>query len=226
MEATAGFGATVITVTLGAYFLPIEEVLAIFVPVNLLLSAWLVARNHRSIDRALLLRRVLPVMGLGVVVGLALFHLRGEGWIKAVFGLFVVALSALELARGSSPPASAPARTVALFASGVVHGLFACGGPLLVWVAGRELPDKGRFRATLSVVWLLLGLVLVANYTLAGTLSLTTLSRSVMLLPPLFVALWVGERVHHRIDPVTFRKAVFVLLLLAGGSLAARTLLA
>lgn len=213
-----------ITVTLAAHLLPIEEVLAVFVPVNLLLSTWLVARNHASIDRALLFRRVLPVMGVGMAAGLALFHLRDEGWIKVVFGLFVVGLSALELTRGSAPPTSPVARTLALFASGLVHGLFACGGPLLVWVAGRELTDKGRFRATLSAVWLVLGLVLVVNYALAGTLSVATLPRSALLLPPLGLALWAGERIHHQIPAATFRKAVFVLLLFAGGSLAVRSL--
>ena len=210
--------------TLGAFFLPIEEVLAIFVPVNVLLSAWLVARNHAAIDTTLLLRRVFPLMGAGMVAGLALFHLRDEGWIKGVFGLFVVALSALELSRGAAPPAAPFVRTVAVFAAGIVHGLFACGGPLLVWVTGRELPDKGRFRATLSAVWLVLGLVLVSNYAVAGTLTVTTLSRSAVLLPALAIALWAGEQVHHRIDPGTFRRAVFVLLLLAGGALAARAL--
>lgn len=226
VEATAGFGATLVTVTIAAQFYEVDEVLAIFVPVNILLSATLVARNAALVDRSLLLRRVLPWMGLGFVLGLAAFRLHGEGWIKGVFGVFVVVLSVIELRRGTAPAAPIPPRirAAALVGAGLIHGLFACGGPLLVWVLGREIEDKGRFRATLSTVWLVLGLVLVGGYTASGTLTVTTLGTSALLLGPLAAGLLVGDRLHRWVDPVRFRRGVYALLLLAGLSLAVRSL--
>lgn len=222
VEATAGFGATLVTVTLAAHLWPIPEVLAVFLPVNLVLSAALVVRNHGAVDGGFLRRRVLPWMGAGFLGGLALFQFQGEGWIKVVFGAFVVVLSLAELWPGPARAGSAGARAAALLGAGVVHGLFACGGPILVWVASREVPDKGRFRATLSVVWLILGAVLIGSYTLAGTVTASTLYRSACLVPVVVAALWIGDDLHHRVDPVTFRRATFVLLLLAGGSLVVR----
>ena len=232
VESTAGFGATVVTVTLASHLLPIEDVLAAFVPVNMLMSAYFVLRYRALIDKKMLVRRVLPFMGPGMVVGMALFQLRGAGWIKIAFGAFVVVLAIVELVgaflekageeRKSLPK---PAAVGALFGAGVIHGLFACGGPLLVYVTSREIQDKGRFRATLSAVWLTLNIVLASSYVVEGTINRSSLQTSGVLLGAFLIGLPVGEKVHGKLAPEKFRVAVFGLLLFAGGALLLRSLL-
>ena len=120
-------------------------------------------------------------------------------------------------------PLPAVVSSVSLLAAGLVHGLFACGGPLVVYVLGRDLRDTGHFRATLSALWLVLNVFLVGSYAVAGTLDRVSLGRSAALLVPLVIGVALGERVHRRLDPVRFRRAVFALLLLAGLSLLVRT---
>lgn len=232
VEATAGFGATVVTVTLASNLLPLPDVLAAFVPVNFVLSAYLVGRYRKEVDRGLLFRTFLPLMGAGMIAGTALFQLAEQAWLRTTFALFVVALSAVELLRARTPthadagPPPPAARVVALLGAGVIHGLFACGGPMLVYVAGRTIPDKGRFRATVSAVWLSLNVFLLASYRAAGTLGAESLKTSALLLGALLLGVPVGEWVHQRIPAARFRVAVFGLLLVAGGAQLARGLLA
>jgi uncharacterized membrane protein YfcA len=226
VEATAGFGATVVTVTLASHLMPVEEVLATFMPLNVVMATWIVARNHPLVDWSLLGRRVLPVMGLGFAGGLLLVDHLAHPALKAAFGVFVALLAVAELTGARDTPPSPNAARAALLGSGLIHGLFACGGPLLVWVIGRELPEKGRFRATLQAVWWILGVLLLARYTQAGHLTRETLSHSAWLMLALLVAMPIGEAVHRRIAPGPFRKGVFGLLFFAGASLAVRTLLA
>jgi uncharacterized membrane protein YfcA len=228
IEAAAGFGATIVTVTLAAQLVPIERVLAALVPVNLGLSTYIVARHHRAVDRRLLLRRVLPFMGAGVLVGLALFQLRHHGFLRLAFAIFVVTLAAVELWRSRraapSRPLSPAAWAATLGGAGVIHGLFATGGPLVVYAVGRELEDKARFRATLSALWLVTNAILVASYLLAGTLTAATLIDTALLVPSLLAGIVAGEWVHHRVSEARFRVAVHVLLLFAGAALLARSL--
>ena len=225
VEAAAGFGATLIAVTLAAQQSPVADVLAVFLPVNLLLSAWLVVRYHRAVDRGLLFRSILPWMGAGFLGGLALFRLGDPAWLKRSFGGFVVVLSLVELARrGTPPPLSVWARRAILVGAGVVHGLFATGGPLVVWVVGREGGGKAQFRATLAAVWLCFGVGLVGSYVVSGTVTATTLGTSAVLLLPLVGGLLLGEWLHLRVPPAPFRAAVFVLLLGAGMVLVRGTL--
>lgn len=230
VEATLGFGATVIAVSFGVLLLPLDELLAALVPANLVLSATIAFRHRRQIDRALLGRRILPLMALGLPAGLLLARVADERRLELLFGVVVVALAGPELVRsfrrdvdaGPRPPLRAPLRAALLVAAGVIHGAFSTGGPLVVYVTDRVGLDKGRFRATLSALWLLLGLVLLASFAARGTLSATSATRSALLLGPLLLGLATGEWLHRRVDALSFRRAVMALLVTAGATLALR----
>lgn len=230
VEAVVGFGSTVLVVTFGAQLLSIDALLPAFVPLNLALSTVLVARNARHVDRALLGRRVLPFVGAGMVVGLGLFRLGSAASLELALAGFVITLAVAELARlalgTGEAKRLAPAAAAALLGlGGVAHGLFGSGGPMVVYVASRELEEKARFRATLSALWLALNAVLMVNYASLGLFDRATLGRSAALAPALLLALPLGERLHRRLPEERFRPLVYVVLLCGGLALAARRLL-
>jgi uncharacterized membrane protein YfcA len=220
-EATTGFGATVIALTLGVHLFPLGVLLPVLVPFGLVLSAAITWRGRRHVDRQALLRRILPLMGVGLALGLSLFERASSESLRRAFGVFVVAIAShqLLLLRGSER-ASAPlpplAERLALLGAGVVHGLFASGGPLLVYALGRSPLEKRAFRATLSSVWLVLGVALTAAYAAGGRLGRDSLLATATLLPVLAFAIPAGEWAHHRLDEQRFRLLVFSLLLAAG----------
>jgi uncharacterized membrane protein YfcA len=226
VEALTGFGSTVLTVAFGAQLVPLSVLLPALVPVNLAMSLWIVARNHRLVDRRILLVRIVPLMALGFPFGVWAFRsLSGDraAWLEGGFGLAVAALATFELARirrqgGAARPLSPVVGASTLVAAGVMHGAYASGGPLVVWDLARRGLDKGVFRATLSALWLLLNTALVIGYASAGMLTRETLWLSLAFVPSLLVGLLVGERAHARVQPLTFHIAVLVLLM-AGGLL-------
>lgn len=225
VETALGFGSTVVAIALGSHFAPIDVILPAFVPLNVALSLYLAARHHADIDRRLLLARIVPLMGLGLPVGILLFRHLGTGRLQLTFGVFVMLLSVLELRRMGRAESRAPGpivSSVLLFVAGIIHGVFATGGPLAVYVTGRALADKARFRATLSALWLLLNLALVFSYALSGQIGRGSLSTSAALSIPLFLGLLLGERVHRAVPEKLFRTLVFALLLVAGGLLCLR----
>lgn len=230
VEATAGFGATVVTLTLSAQLMPVHQTLALFLPINLVLSAYLLIRYWRSVDLDLLLRRMLPAMGLGMLGGLGLYELRDQLAIKVIFGLLVLVLAVLELwrmRRGAVAPEPLPPwrARLALFGAGIIHGLFSCGGPLTVYVIGRENLNKGSFRATMSALWLILNVILELTYAADGLITAATLRQSALLLVPLGLGLLAGEALHHRMETERFRLGVFVLLALSSTTLLIRSVL-
>lgn len=229
-EATAGFGATIVTVTITAWFMDVRQVLALFLPVNLVMSVYLLVRYRALVDRRLLLRRVLPVMGLGTLVGIGVASRASAPGLKAAFGGLVAVLSAWELLRarqsgGAPRPLTARMAALALLSAGLVHGVFATGGPLAVYVLSRETADKSVFRATLAALWTALNGGLILSYALKGEITGSTLSQSAVLLVPLLLGGVVGERLHAALPIRTFRLGVFSLLGVGGLSLLVRTLL-
>lgn len=228
VEAALGFGATIVVVALGSLLVPIESILPAFVPLNVVLSLAISFRQRRDIDRDLLGRRIVPAMVLGIPFGLVAFRVLPAQWLARAFAVFVLVLGSIELRRefraqpeAESAPASAPIAPwmtwLLLFVGGVIHGAFATGGPMAVYVAGRLLADhKARFRATLSALWLVLNAVVLAGYVALHRVTQQSLRSTAMLALPLVLGMLFGEWLHHRVPMKVFRRGVFVLLTAAG----------
>jgi uncharacterized membrane protein YfcA len=231
VEACAGFGATILAVIFGAQFLSIEELIPVLVPLNILLSAVIIFRYHRDIDRPALLRKILPLTGIGMPIGIAIFQKAPSQILKLAFGVIVVLLGMFELAQSAlAKRRETPSRrklsfwqgAIFLVGGGIMQGLYASGGPFVVYYASREIADKAKFRATLSLLWLILNLALAASLVFTGKLGSETLRASALLFPSVLLGMFVGMKVHERISEGTFRKFVYALLVIAGASLAYR----
>ena len=234
VEGLAGFGATVLSLTLGALLVPIGELRLVLLALGLPFSTWVVLRDRAVLDRALLLRLILPVMGLGVLVGGALsgVALLEGPWLRRLFGLLVMTFAVAELWRLRRGEVEAPSarreeggQGVSAFtrfwllAAGVVHGIYGTGGPLVVTALGRARLPRTALRATLQAIWLLFGASLVGLALARAQWSSGTTRGVLLLLPAVPLGGWVGHRLHHAVPERTFRLVVNCVLLLAGAAL-------
>lgn len=223
VEAVVGFGSTVLTVSIGSQLVPLEDLVPALLPLNMLLSATIVARNAAHVDTRLLFRRILPLAALGMPLGFIAFQEAPRDLLLAAFGLFVVGFSSLEGVRlwrraGGGPriPLGPVSGTLWLVAGGVMQGAFATGGPMIVYFAQRNLPDKMRFRGTLSALWLSLNTVLLAGHLRAGSFGPETARLALWLLPGVIAGILFGEKIHRRLPEFGFRVMVVAMLLVAG----------
>lgn len=219
VEAVTGFGSIVIALSLGALLLPIPELLPVLVPLNIAMSGYLSIRHRAHIHWPTLLKLILPLMALGTLCGYWLRPSLGSAVLQTLFGVLIVWFAGRELwrLRGAATPAGhAPATTGALMlAAGVTHGLFASGGPLLVYALAGNRLNKSELRATLIAVWFSLNGLLTLIFLADGSL-LPALPRLLTYLPIVVVGVIIGERLHRRIDERQFRRLVFALLALTG----------
>jgi uncharacterized membrane protein YfcA len=221
VEAATGFGAMIIALALGAFFLPLTALLAPLVLLDVLLCGYLALRHRGAIDLAWLLRRVLPLMTIGVLLGFFVAFRTPEAALRRLLGVLVLSVAArdlIALARTAAlrAPLPPPLRLLGLLGAGIMHGLFAAGGPLLVYVLSRSELAKSAFRSTLAVVWVVLDLVLLTGYGATGRITAATLTLTTALVPCLFVAVALGEWAHARLDERRFRQAVMAVLLVVG----------
>ncbi len=100
--AATGFGTILIAVTLSALVYPIPTVLPLLVLSSVLLTLYLVARHHEHVDWRLLLRRVLPLMGAGLMAGYAIFVRLSPRGLELLLGAFVILIAGSELRRQSA----------------------------------------------------------------------------------------------------------------------------
>lgn len=218
-EAMTGFGSIVIALSLGALLLPISTMLPVLVPLNIVMTGYLTWRLRAHINRPTLLRLILPIMGAGTLAGYLLHPWLGESLLQSLFGLLIVWFTARELWRSRSAAASRPHGALWTrgwtFAAGITHGLFASGGPLLVYALTGATLDKACFRATLIAVWFTLNSCLTLAFLADGSL-LPALPQVGAYLPLLLIGVLLGDWLHRRVDERTFRLTVHVVLLLSG----------
>lgn len=222
IEAITGFGSIVIALALGALLMPIPDLLPVLVPLNICMSGFLAWRNRQHIQWRLLLKLILPLMLAGTLAGHLLRPSMGDAALRQGFGLLVLGFAARESWRlwsGTSGRVHPPLLSQALtLCAGLTHGLFASGGPLLVFALAGTRLGKSELRATMLCVWFSLNSVLTVLYLLDGSL-LPSLPRVVSYLPLLLVGVLLGEYLHRRLNELRFRQMVYALLAITGALL-------
>jgi len=219
IETCLGFGSTVTALSLGAFLFPVETLLPALVMVGILQSSWLLMRGVRHVDWKWILGAVLPVAAAGLGIGIFLRDHASEAAMLGSLGTFITVVAALELvrlARGDSTPGNpSPAATLGLLvAGGIFQGLFASGGPPIVYCAARRFTDPAAFRATLAVLWLLLNSILCASMGWSGKVDMESAELALAALPGFLAGAAIGGRLRPRRE--TFQLATWSLLLVIG----------
>lgn len=106
-----------------------------------------------------------------------------------------------------------------LLIAGAVHGIFVCGGPLVITYLTRHTGSKEEFRQTISAVWVILNTVILFSDVTAGYYSAGTVRIQLIAVPFLFGGMLVGSALFRRMSRSVFMTLTYFLLCLAGGSL-------
>lgn len=222
-QAITGFGSTVIALTLGAHLYSIPDLLPILVALNLPLCLYFVLRHRTHIDVPLLGKEILPWMTIGVIGGVALLYFLPLPVLRPVFGVLIVIFALREGIRIVRHGHTTKPMLPALFrfwtvGAGVMHGLYASGGPLLVYAVSRKNLETTNFRSTLMAVWLAFNVFLIATYFYQDRWTTEAWRAVLFLLPVIPAGIWLGELLHHRIPVRGFWILVQLVLFISGAS--------
>ncbi|MBN1690581.1 MAG: TSUP family transporter [Dehalococcoidia bacterium] len=220
VETVLGFGANIIALALGIFIFPLETILPVLVILGLLQSLWLVARWFKHIRWQVLFLNILPAAIIGMAIGISYRTLVGNyTQLLILLGVFIMAVSVMEIvliyktrvAGGSLPwylgwPI--------LIVGGIFHGIFASGSPLIIYYSSRELKEPAEFRATISMLWLILSIILIVNLFSIGQINVTTLATTGIVLPGLILGIVFGSRMTFR--TLVYKVLIYALLFIAG----------
>jgi uncharacterized membrane protein YfcA len=219
----SGFGSTVISVPILAHFLPVSYLVPLMALLDLV-SAIVVGtsgREHLSREE---LKRLIPWMFVGFVIGATVLVGVPDRYLRTALGLFAAAIgihSILNPALGHtiSKLWSIPAG----IAGGAIATVFGAGGPIYATYLSGRLGDKSQVRATISTLISISAFSRAVVYAVSGLLlHLTILAGGVVLAPFVWLGLKIGHRIHVGLTQEQMRRAVGALVLFTGLSLLAR----
>ncbi len=167
------------------------------------------------------LRPLMPGAIIGVIAGVTLLVHLDRQVLLTTLGLFVIAFGIRSLLNLQGNRLIS--RLWALPASltgGVVSALFGTGGPPYVIYLSHRIHDKGVFRATTSLLFLMEGGLRGLVFAYAGLLLQPHLLGAYLsALPFMALGLILGNRVHVGISQSQMLRLIGALLLFSGLSL-------
>lgn len=215
-----GFGSSITALPLLVQFIPLRTAVPLMLIFDLCVGVLMGLHNRRVIDRGEV-KRLLPFMLVGMVLGVTLLVNVPERALLMLLGVFVLAYSAWSLVlRPEVRPLSS--RWAAAFGTfgGVFTALFGTGGPIYTIYLARRLPDKTVLRATISGLLLLSALARLVLFTGAGLYAQPqVLPLAAVLLPCALLGLYLGNHLHHRLKPRRVVQIVWVILIVGGAGL-------
>ena len=225
IQTMTGFGSIVIALTLGSFWLPVAQLKIVLMVLALPLCAIPLARHTDQVDRELLQRRIAPLMGLGLVVGTVVAPFISASQLQLILGAMVLTLACRDLMSLAGIWPSKPVVALLpawMLGAGVVQGILASGGPLLVRALATVHMDRSRFRTTLLAVWLVCNVIVLAVEAAQGHVTMPLLLVAACLSPSVLLGIFIGEKLHNKVSQRQFEFVVQAGLVVSGLALLLR----
>ena len=219
-RGASGFGA--------AAALPL---LGLVIPLKVLVPAWslialaagtaLIGSDRKNIAWPEMLRLV-PGTLIGIGVGLYVFTLLSSAALAKWVGAFVLCYGLYSLwgTFGAAGKAQLPPRVAALV-GGVAGGMTGTvvgtmGSTFFAVYFDAVRLAKDNYRATMTAILLTLTLVRGVGYWSVGEFDREVLIVAALLFPPMLLGIFIGDRFHHGMSDIVFRRTVAGALMASG----------
>lgn len=215
VKGLSGFGSGLVAIPLLAFLFPLKFI----VPVLGLLSYSGTIMQSIHLRRQVVWRDLLPLIpfsiaGISVATWL-LVNVEAHLLVLAL-GIFVLAYSVYSLFSFHTTPGSRRWAVLAGSFGGLVGALFGTGGPFYVAYLKMRQLDKGTFRATIAMVFLIDGGTRMFAYASTGLFSTQVLTLVAVMFPVLLIGMYVGHHLHIKIEPRRFNQMISIMLLFSG----------
>ncbi len=224
IQCVTGFAGTVLAMPFSVMLVGLDTARPILNIMGIAASAGVIAKHYKDICK----KEFFTILGVtlpGMLAGAFLKNRLADygSLLFKILGVLVILFALMNftafMLKKDFAEKSRALGYAFLIAGGVVHGLFVCGGPLIVSYASVKLKDNNAFRATLSAVWIVLNTVLMVTDAVAGSFNGEILLLTAVCLAVLVGAVVLGNRIASRMSRKAFLLLTYGLMVISGVSL-------
>ena len=224
IQGITGFAGTILAMPASLKLVGMGTAVPVLNLLGLLSGIYVFLGNRKYVDIKVL-KKVVLVMGLSVIAGLSIKGLLSSNALLLYYILgcivVIIAIPGLIKTYKNAPekPISEPFLNILLLAAGIVHGMYVCGGPLLIAYMTKKLPQKRSFRATISTVWIFLNGIIFISHIINGSFTPKVIRSTFISVPFLLAGMFIGSVLYKKMSQSFFVKLTYLLLLISGISL-------
>lgn len=220
IQTITGFAGTVLAMPFSIRLVGEEVCKPILNLVAILICAWVVIMHFKDINWKLFLWMILFVgVGFGIGTGLSFLPHDPSLFLKIYGGVIMAVAIVFFFLNTDKVKIPDWVLYILLVLGGILHALYVSGGPLVIIFATYKIKDKNQFRATLSMMWIILNSILFTEHLIQGEFT-----SEVWLLFGIgaglsIVSVLVGHFIAKKLNLAVFMKITCVLLFISGLSL-------
>jgi uncharacterized protein len=225
-RGASGFGAAAAMPLLGLV-LPLKVLVPAWTLIGVVAGATLIGNDRHKVVWAEIAKLV-PGTLLGIAIGLYVFTRLDSATLANWLGILVLIYGLYSLwgTFGAPPKAHLPARLAAAlggFGGGVTGTVVGTMGSVFfaMYFDAIKLAKDG-YRATMTAILLTLTVVRGIGYWSVGEFSGEVLFVAAILFVPMMTGMYIGNRFHHGMSDLAFRRIVASALIASGLALLAK----
>jgi uncharacterized membrane protein YfcA len=217
IQGLAGFGSALVAVPLLALLLPMPTLVPLMVLLGIAVSLLNLLHLHHALADAPLGRLLLGYL-LGTPLGLLFLTRAPEPLVLGLLGLGLAAFALLSLAGRQPRGRWLREQRLAIGAlSGALGAAYGTNGPpVILHVAAHPEWGSDRQKATLTLFFLVSGLLTAGAHWAGGLVTGPVLELTLWALPALLGGALAGVWLYRRLGEHDYRRMVFALVLLTG----------
>ena len=215
--ALTGFGSTVLAMPFIISLIGIEIGKPMLLVFGILQPLAVVMANHKNILWPEV-KRILIGVGLGMPFGIVFYRFLPQEILLTGLSIFMILISIKGILEFRGYKFKTPKQVmlnIILFAGGIIHGAFVSGGPLVMIYSSEKIKNKDEFRASMSVIWVVLNIVLIIESILNGNYNATTIEYTLVALPALLGGVVLGNKLSVKVNQDIFKFIIYIVLLIS-----------
>ena len=225
VRSSLGFGDALVAMPLMAMLVGLKTATPTVGLAAVTIATTILVRNWRIADLKAALGLVIASC-IGIPIGLVLLKGINEAFMKALLGVILILYGSYSLIKPRLGQISGHFGLTFLFGfvAGVLGGAYNANGPSVVIYATLRKWASSNFRATLQGYFLPSGFFIALGHGISGLWTRQVFIYYVIALPAIFLAIFLGGKVHKSLSQTHFDRYVHIALIAMGTMLVIRAL--
>ncbi len=215
VQTITGFAGNLLAMPSSVLLVGYENAKTVLNVFTLIVCAWITLKNRKYLQLKILLKMVFFML-IGMYIGIKIVKVFNLEILLYIYGIMIIAIGIKKLFIKKEIILPKWTMLFVLLAAGIIHGMFVSGGALLVIYAVWAMPDKDEFRATVSPVWVVLGIILMFSHYKEGYYTGENIILILMSMVPLVASIKLGNMLYNKINQKIFLKIIYVLFIISG----------
>jgi len=213
VRSVFGFGGGLIAMPLLTLIIGVQTAAPIAAALNTFNALFILLFSWRKVDISSAWRLVLASM-CGIPLGLLLLTKVYEALVTGILAVVIILFSVYNLIK-PQVKARVNKHTAYIFGffAGILGAAYNANGPLAVIFGTLRKWPADSFRATLQAYFFPVGIVILLGQGASGLITQEVIQYSWILLPMLFLGLFVGDKINKSMSLASFERGVHLFLI-------------